>query len=288
MLKIEAKPKDLGGFTVARVLPFHARRMVGPFIFFDHLGPAEFAPGQGIDVRPHPHIGLATVTYLFEGGMRHKDSLGTVMDIGPDAVNWMTAGRGIAHSERTSPEMRATGHRIHGIQTWVALPAAHQETAPDFVHHPADSIPSVKLEGGSARVIAGEMWGATSPVKFPHPIIYAEVKLEAGARLPMDPTWGERAVYLVDGAVTLDGEAMAPRTMWVLEDGTAPDLVATAPSHLMICGGAAMDGPRLVWWNLVSSRQDLIDAAKADWKAEPFGGRYGPIEGESEFIPLPE
>lgn len=287
-LSIEGKKKDLGGFSVSRLLPHHARRMVGPFIFFDHMGPADFPPGQGIDVRPHPHIGLATVTYLFEGQFRHKDSLGTVQDIGPGAVNWMTAGRGIAHSERTPPDLRAAGHRVHGIQTWVALPRAHEEAAPAFVHHPADTIPDVRLEGGSARVIAGTMWGVSSPVQFPHPIIYAELQLDAGARVSLDPAWGERAVYPIDGSVRLDGVAVAPGTLAVLADGAAVMLEAEGPVHAMIAGGAAMDGPRTVWWNLVASDPSLIDAAKRDWAADPFGGRFAPIPDESTFIPLPE
>jgi redox-sensitive bicupin YhaK (pirin superfamily) len=288
MLKIEGKAKDLGGFSVSRLLPHHARRMVGPFIFFDHLGPATFATGEGIDVRPHPHIGLATVTYLFEGMFRHRDSLGTVQDIGPRAVNWMTAGRGISHSERTPPELRAAGHRIHGIQTWVALPKAHEQAAPAFRHHPAGSIPRVKLPGVMARVIAGEMWGERSPVRFAHPIIYAELEMQAGAELEMEAGWGERAVYVVAGNVTLGGETVPERAMWVLADGEAPVLAATGPAHVMVCGGAAMDGPREIWWNLVASEPGLIEAAKAEWSADPFGGRWGPVPDEREFIPLPD
>lgn len=288
MLTIDGKPKDLGGFTVARLLPHHSRRMVGPFIFFDHLGPAQFAPGQGMDVRPHPHIGLATVTYLFEGGIRHKDTLGTVRDIGPGAVNWMTAGRGIAHSERTPPDVRAAGQRIHGIQTWVALPKAQEQTAPAFVHHPADTIPDVRLPGVQARVIAGTMWGAASPVEFPHPIIYAELRMQPGAGLKMEQGWGERAVYVVSGEAVLGGEPLHARQMRVLEDGTEPLLEAVGEAHVMICGGAPMDGPRLIWWNLVATGQGLIDAAKAEWAADPTGGRWGQVPDEVEFIPLPE
>ncbi|WP_199555173.1 pirin family protein [Sandaracinobacteroides hominis] len=288
MLTIDSKPRDLGGFHVARLLPHHSRRMVGPFIFFDHIGPARMEPGTGMDVRPHPHIGLATVTYLFDGAIRHKDTLGTVRDIGPGAVNWMTAGRGIAHSERTPPELRASGHLLHGIQTWVALPKAHEETAPAFVHHPADTIPDVALAGASARVIAGEMWGVKSPVEFPHPIIYAELKMEAGARVRMEALWGERAVFVVSGEVFIGGETLMAGQMRVLEDDTEPMLEASGDAHLMICGGAPMDGPRLIWWNLVATEQGLIDAAKADWAADPTGGRWGHVPDEVEFIPLPE
>lgn len=287
-LRIAGKPKDLGGFSVSRLLPHHARRMVGPFIFFDHMGPADFAPGQGIDVRPHPHIGLATVTYLFEGQFRHKDSLGTVQDIGPGAVNWMTAGRGISHSEHTPPDLRAAGHRVHGIQTWVALPKPHEDAPPAFVHHPADTIPTVALDGGTARIIAGTLWGATSPVHFPHPIIYAELRLVAGARVALDPAWGERAVYPVSGGVSLDGEPVVPGTLAVLADGAEVLLEADGPAHVMVAGGAPMDGPRTVWWNLVASDPARIEAAKAAWAADPFGPPWGRIGHEAEFIPLPE
>ena len=286
--RISGKAKDLGGFSVSRLLPHHSRRMVGPFVFFDHLGPADFPPAKGIDVRPHPHIGLSTVTYLFEGSFRHRDSLGTVQDIGPGAVNWMTAGRGIAHSERTPPDLRAAGHRVHGIQTWVALPKPNEEDAPAFVHHPAESIPEVSLPGGSARVIAGTMWGATSPVQFPHPIIYAELHLDAGARIPLDPVWGERAVYIVSGDARLEGEPAGSGDFLVLADGAETVLEATGPVHAMVAGGAAMDGSRTIWWNLVSSEQERIEAAKAAWAADPFGPPWGPIPDESEFIPLPE
>jgi hypothetical protein len=262
--------------------------MVGPFVFFDHMGPADFAPGRGIDVRPHPHIGLSTVTYLFEGEFRHRDSLGTVIDIGPGAVNWMTAGRGISHSERTPPELRAAGHRVHGIQTWVALPKSHEGVAPAFAHHPAETIPEVALPGGVARVIAGSMWGVESPVRFPHPIVYAELKLEAGAEVVMEAGWGERALYLVEGAARVGEEALRPRGMLVLDDGVEPLLVADGPAHLMLAGGAPMDGPRTIWWNLVASEPGLIEAAKAAWAADPFGPPWGPVPGESEWIPLPE
>ena len=285
-LRLPAEAKDLGGFSVRRLLPHPARRMVGPFVFFDHIGPADFPPGQGIEVRAHPHIGLATVTYLFEGALRHRDSLGTVRDIGPGAVNWMTAGRGIVHSERTPPELRAAGHRIHGIQTWVALPKTHEEMPPAFAHWPADAIPEVALDGGRARVIAGSLWGRESPVSFPHPILYAELKLEGG-RLPLEAGWGERALYLVSGRARLAGEAVEAGDFLVLADGHTVLLEASGTAHAMLCGGAAMDGPRTVWWNLVASDPAKIEAAKADWAADPFGGRFGPVPDEEEFIPLP-
>jgi redox-sensitive bicupin YhaK (pirin superfamily) len=290
VMRIEGKPRDLGGFSVARLLPHHSRRMVGPFIFFDHLGPAEFAPGTGIDVRPHPHIGLATVTYLFEGALRHKDTLGTVLDIGPGAVNWMTAGRGIAHSERTPPELRAAGHRIHGIQSWVALPKADEQCAPAFDHHPADTLPQLTLEGATATLIAGTAWGHTSPVRFGHPTFYVDVIAEAGATVELPGDHAERAIYVAEGQVTTDaGEVVPAGTLLVLPDGGgAASFRADGPSRVMLLGGAPMDGPRLIWWNLVASEQALIDAARADWAAAPFAGRWAPIPGEAEYIPLPE
>ncbi|TPE60438.1 pirin family protein [Sandaracinobacter neustonicus] len=290
MLRIEARPRDLGGFEVARLLPFHSRRLVGPFIFFDHIGPSEFPAGSGMDVRPHPHIGLATVTYLFEGKIRHKDSLGSDLDIGPGAVNWMTAGRGIAHSERTPPDLRASGHRLHGIQSWVALPKADEECPPDFVHHPADTLPSITIDGARRTLIAGTAFGAVSPVKFSHPSFYIDVDAKAGATVHLPPEHVERAIYVAAGHVTLNsGEAVPAGTMIVLPDGGGEAYFTTdEPSRVMLLGGAPMDGPRLIWWNLVASEQRLIDEAKAEWKAGPFGGRWPEIPGEHEFIPLPE
>ena len=290
MLRIESKPKDLGGFTVGRLLPHHSRRMVGPFIFFDHIGPADFAPGSGMDVRPHPHIGLATVTYLFEGKIHHKDSLGSDLDIGPGAVNWMTAGRGIAHSERTPADLRASGHRLHGIQSWVALPKVDEQCPPDFVHHPADTLPSITIDGARRTLIAGTAFGATSPVKFGHPTFYIDVDAEAGATVHLPHEHAERAIYVASGQVTTNtGEVLPAGTMLVLPDGGGEAFfVADEPSRVMLLGGAPMDGPRLIWWNLVASDQRLIDEAKAEWKAGPFGGRWPAIPGEVEFIPLPE
>ncbi len=290
MLRIESKPRDLGGFTVGRLLPHHSRRMVGPFIFFDHIGPADFAPGVGMDVRPHPHIGLATVTYLFEGRIHHRDSLGSDLDIGPGAVNWMTAGRGIAHSERTPPDLRASGHRLHGIQSWVALPRAEEQCPPDFVHHPAATLPSITIDGARRTLIAGTAFGAASPVKFSHPCFYIDVDAQSGATVHLPPEHAERAIYVATGQVTTDsGEVLPAGTMLVLPDGGGEAFfVADEPSRVMLLGGAPMDGPRLIWWNLVASEQSLIDAAKAEWKAGPFGGRWPEIPGEVEFIPLPE
>lgn len=280
---IDGRPRDLGGFTVARLLPAPGFHMVGPFIFFDHMGPSDFAPGQGIDVRPHPHIGLATVTYLFEGAFTHRDSLGTVIDIEPGAVNWMTAGRGIVHSERSPDALRASGHRAHGIQSWVALPRDHAESEPAFVHHPAESLPEIDLPGVELRLIAGEAFGARSPVEFPHKIVYLEAWIEPGATLTLPADWDERGVYVVDGAVTLDGEAVAARTLAVLKPGSDVVLASAGLSHVMLLGGAPMDGDRLIFWNFVASTPERLETAKADWAA----GRFPAVPGESEFIPLP-
>ena len=280
---IAGRSRDLGGFSVSRVLPAPQRRSLGPFVFFDEMGPADFPAGQGIDVRPHPHIGLSTVTYLFDGGLTHRDSLGTVIDIAPGAVNWMTAGRGIAHSERSPAALRAAGHHMHGIQSWVALPVAHAEDAPAFVHHPADTLPVVELSGVTATVIAGTMFGASSPVGFPHPIIYAEVRMDAGASLDLPSSWGERGVYPVSGSGRIDGVALSPGALAVVGPGDAT-LVAETPLHAMILGGAPFPEARHIEWNFVSHSRDRIERAKRDWEA----GRFPQVPGESEFIPLPD
>ena len=279
---IAGRSRGLGGFSVSRVLPAPQRRSLGPFVFFDEMGPANFAPGQGIDVRPHPHIGLATVTYLFAGGLSHRDSLGTVIDIAPGAVNWMTAGSGIVHSERSPAQLRAAGHHMHGIQSWVALPIADAEAAPCFVHHPADSLPVVELPGVRLTIIAGTMFGATSLVHFPHPIIYAEVQMEAGAHLQLPAEWGERGVYPVTGSGTVDGEPLISGALAVVGEGDAV-LTAVTPLHAMILGGAPYPEMRHIEWNFVSHSQDRIAQAKADWEV----GRFAVVPGETEFIPLP-
>jgi redox-sensitive bicupin YhaK (pirin superfamily) len=282
--EIPGNARDLGGFSVARVLPSTHRRTVGPFIFFDHIGPAQFAAGAGIDVRPHPHIGLATVTYLFEGALMHRDSLGNARVIEPGAVNWMTAGRGITHSERTPPAQRASGQPFHGIQSWVALPQSAAECEPSFVHHPAETLPEVSLPGAQLTVIAGSAYGAVSPVHFPARILYVAARLKAGASLELPAEWGERAVYTISGSVTLDGTPVAERTMAVLADGGRVRLTAVGETHLMLVGGESVDAPRHVWWNFVSHDQARIEQAKADWRE----GRFPPVPGETEFIPLPE
>jgi redox-sensitive bicupin YhaK (pirin superfamily) len=278
------RTSDLGGFSVRRALPSSQHRMVGPFIFFDHMGPAEFRAGQGIDVRPHPHIGLATVTYLFAGEIMHRDSLGTVAAIRPGAVNWMSAGRGIAHSERTAPDHRVAGEPLHGLQCWVALSAGQEEGAPDFVHHDASALPIETGEGKTVRVVAGRFLGLTSPVKTGWDTLMADVTLAAGASLPLDADTEERALYIVSGEVDIAGDRFEAGRLLVFRPGDRITVTATTPARLAVVGGAAMDGPRHIWWNFVSSRKERIEQAKADWKA----GRFDGVPGESEFIPLPE
>ena len=281
---IEPRVRDLGGFSVRRILPAPFHRMVGPFIFFDHMGPADFAPGAGMDVRPHPHINLATVTYLFEGEIFHRDSLGSAQAIRPGAVNWMTAGHGIVHSERTPPELRAAGHRLHGLQIWVALPAAAEEQAPSFTHHPADTLPVVSAPGIEARVLVGSALGATSPVPTSSPLCYLDAALAPGAELPLEAGFPERAIYLVEGEVDVGGERFAAPQMILL----APDdraIRAGSTCRLVVIGGEPLDGPRFIEWNFVSSSRERIDVAKRDWRER----RFPLVPGDDkEFIPLPE
>jgi hypothetical protein len=284
---IVPRTSDLGnGFEVRRALPSRQRRMVGPFIFFDQMGPIVLRAGTGLDVRPHPHIGLATVTYLFEGEILHRDSLGTVQPIQPGAVNWMTAGSGIAHSERTGPEVRARGGPLSGIQSWVALPQAHEETAPAFAHHDRDSLPVVEGEGAHVRLIAGTLWGARSPVRTVSAMFYADVRLEPGARLVLRAEHEERAAYLVEGSIELAGcgEAFVAGQLLIFRPGAEIVFSAQTAARLMLLGGELMDGPRHIWWNFVSSSKERIEQAKADWKE----GRFAPVPAETEFIPLPE
>lgn len=281
---IEARTRDLGGFSVGRVLPSARRRLVGPFIFFDHMGPVAFPHGQGIDVRPHPHINLATVTYLFEGEIVHRDSLGSLQAIRPGAINWMTAGRGIVHSERTGPEPRTAGSRLHGLQLWVALPKAHEESEPDFRHYPADVLPAVEQGGAQVRVLAGTAYGATSPVRTLSPLLYAEATISAGEELPLPDEHRERAAYVVEGVIRCGAERIDPSRMAVFARGAVPPLRAESPARVMLIGGAPLDGERHIWWNFVSSSRDRIEQAKRDWKE----GRFAPVPGETEYIPLPE
>jgi redox-sensitive bicupin YhaK (pirin superfamily) len=285
LLTLTPSTHDLGGFKVHRTLPNKARTTVGPFIFFDQMGPARLAPGTGIDVRPHPHINLATVTYLFTGSMEHRDSIGTFATIEPGAVNLMTAGKGITHSERSPQAVRADGPAISGIQTWLALPTAKEEIDPAFEHVAKDDLPLVEGGGASARVVMGSLWGATSPVTQHSPTIYADIALAAGGAMPIDPEADERALYLAEGDASLDGLRLEPSTLYLLRPGIAATLRSAGGARVMLCGGAPMDGPRHVFWNFVSSSRDRINQAKEDWKA----GRFAlPPYDHDEFIPLPE
>jgi redox-sensitive bicupin YhaK (pirin superfamily) len=280
-----AREHDLGdGFIVRRLLPVLLARHVGPFVFYDHMGPAVFAPGKGMDVRPHPHIGLATVTWLFEGTIRHRDSVGSLADITPGAVNWMTAGRGIAHSERTPPDARRDGQRMHGIQVWVALPQVDEEVAPEFHHHDAQSLPRIRRDGAQLVLIAGTAYGETSPVKVFAPMFFIEARLEAGAELALPQEHAERGVHVIEGEVNWGDVTLAATQMAVQAGESAPVLRAKAASRLMLFGGAPLDGERHLWWNFVSSSRERIEQAKADWA----GQRFGKVAGdEEEFIPLP-
>jgi len=276
---------DLGDFEVRRALPSARSRMVGPFIFFDHFGPAEFRAGHGLDVRPHPHIGLATVTYLFGGEIMHRDSLGTEAPIRPGEVNWMTAGRGIVHSERTGAELRTTGSPIHGLQMWVALPAAKEEMEAAFAHHATAEFPAIEDNGARARVVIGSQFGAKSPVLTTSETVFVDVTLKAGSTMPLDAAHEERAIYVIDGEIDIAGDQFAPGRLLVFKPGDTVSVRAVRDSHLVIAGGAPMDGPRHIWWNFVSSRKERIEQAKAEWAA----GHFGKVPGdEIEFIPLPE
>lgn len=281
---IVPRARDLGGFEVRRALPAAARQMVGPFIFFDQMGPAEFLLTGGIDVRPHPHIGLATVTFLFEGEIFHRDSLGTALAIKPGELNLMTAGRGIVHSERETSAAKAKTRLMFGIQAWAALPKENEEDAPRFEHFAMADLPRIEGEGKRVRLIMGEAFGARSPAEFPHPCLYAEAVLAPGAVLPLDPDYDERAVYIASGEIDIAGQRFEAGRLLVFRPGDRISILALSNARLMLLGGEPMDGPRHIWWNFVSSSKDRIDAAKADWKA----GKYPVVPGdEREFIPLP-
>lgn len=279
-LAIESRERDLGGFSVRRVLPAPERRMVGPFIFFDHMGPAEFQPGQGIQVRPHPHIGLATITYLFEGEILHRDSLGFVQPIRAGAVNLMTAGRGIVHSER-APQVQA-GYTLHGIQSWTALPAEQEECDPAFVHYAASTLPEFDAGGVIVRVIIGTFLGNISPVTAHSPALYLDCRLRAGSALDLPRVHRELAVYVVSGAIRIDGGEYSAGVMVVARADRSLRLEAEERCHVMIIGGEPV-GDRHIWWNFVSSSKERIGQARRDW-AE---GRFPAVPGETEFIPLP-
>ena len=278
---IEPDAKDLGGFSVRRVLPSPDRRMVGPFIFFDHAGPAEFPPGEGIQVRPHPHIGLSTVTYLFEGEIMHRDSLGYQQPIRPGAVNLMTAGRGIVHSERAGDDLDSLS-RLHGIQSWMALPLEDEECEPEFEHYPADCLPEFEQQGVSIRLIMGAAYGHESPVRQRAPTLYLECRFPAGTALTLPGGIEEMAVYVVSGDIEIHQHRLDEKVMAVVRAGDCPTLEARADSHAMVIGGAAM-GERHIWWNFVSSSKQRIQQAADDWRE----GRYEMVPGDDEFIPLP-
>ena len=285
MIPIIGKTHDLGGgFFVTRLLPQIARRSIGPFVFFDYFGPVDFPPGRGIDVRPHPHIGLATVTYLFEGSQMHRDTLGSVQEILPGDVNWMTAGRGIAHSERTGDAVRAAGHRLHGIQSWVGLPGSDEEAPPAFQNFGVKDLPEREDKGVTLRMIAGSGFGLVSPVKTFSPIFYADARFAPGGALHYAAEHEERALFVIEGEIQTP-EVHGPGAMLMLEPGEEVTLYADGPARVMLLGGAALDGERHIWWNFVSSSKDRIERAKQEWKS----GAFGLIPGDDkEFIPLPE
>lgn len=281
-LMIETRARDLGDFTVRRALPDRRRQRVGPFIFFDHMGPAEFEPGTGVNVRAHPHIGLATITYLFEGEMLHRDSLGYVQPIRPGAVNWMTAGRGIVHSEKVTEEVLASGQRLHGLQTWVALPAGAEEVEPSFEHYPAEDIPAVSVDGVQIYVVLGSAFGVSSPVSTRSETLYVEAVLEPGQSVAI-PEAEELAVYVVEGSVAINREIVEAGVLAVLHDGARGTVTAESAARVMFAGGDTLEGERFIWWNFVSSSRERIEQAKKDWREQSFDS----VPGETDFVPLP-
>jgi redox-sensitive bicupin YhaK (pirin superfamily) len=286
MRDVKGKARELGdGFSVSRVLPQLDARTVGPFVFFDYFGPVDFPPGHGIDVRPHPHIGLATITYLFDGSQIHRDTLGNEQAILPGDVNWMTAGRGIAHSERTGPDVRARGHRMHGIQSWVGLPKANEEDAPSFQHVPKAALPVIERDGALMRVVTGRAYGKTAPVKVPMEIFYVDAVLTDGATVTLPDGYAERGAMVVGGAIESGGARHEDGAMILFDANEPARITARGNARAMLLGGAPLDGERHLWWNFVSSSKDRIEQAKRDWQE----GRFGKIPGDDkEFIPLPE
>lgn len=280
---LDSHPRDLGGFVVRRVLPAASRQMVGPFIFFDHLGPTKFAPGTGVDVRPHPHIALATVTYLFDGSLEHRDSLGTVREIHPGDVNWMSAGSGIAHSERTPQAARELGEYVHAIQSWVALPDGHEDGEPTFVHYPAATLPTRVAEGVALTVIAGEAFGLRSPVRTLWPTVYAHMQFAAGASIETQPDDADLAVYVLQGDLMVGDMPLAAGQLAVLEPGNKLNLRAIGDARVMLLGGQRFPTPRHIWWNFVASSEERIERAKNRWQQRQFP----PVPGETELMPLP-
>jgi redox-sensitive bicupin YhaK (pirin superfamily) len=280
---IEPEVKDLGGFVARRSLPYPDRQMVGPFIFFDHLGPSVLPPNKGIDVRPHPHINLATLTYLFDGAIMHRDSLGTVQEIRPGAVNWMTAGKGIVHSERSPDNERRNEVTIHGIQTWIALPTEHEETDPWFTHYSAQALPTWEDNGVTIKLIAGEAYGYTSPVKVFSPILYLDVVLSANTHFTVPSGYSETAVYSITEKLSINNETLEPYRLAILEPGREVKISAAGAARCIVIGGEPL-GTRYKWWNFVSSRPERIEQAKGDWR----NNRFASVPDETEFIPLPE
>lgn len=283
---LEGRPRDLGGFSVRRLLPAGRLQTVGPFIFFDHMGPAAFAPGAGVDVRPHPHIGLATVTYLFDGAFMHRDSLGTAQVIRPGDVNWMVAGRGIVHSERTPQADRAApgGASIHGIQTWIALPKAYEEVEPSFAHHPSASLPEARGQGSTLRLIAGDAFGRHAPAAVYSRMFYLDARIDGAAMAPVPADHVERAAYVATGEIEVGGVRYEAGQMLVFDRSAEVSLVARTASRVLLFGGDPLDGPRHIWWNFVSSSMERIERARLDWREE----RFARVPGETERIPLPE
>lgn len=280
------RSRDIGGFDVHRALPSAERQMVGPFIFFDQMGPAEFVLGEGLDVRPHPHINLSTLTYLFEGEVLHRDSLGTEQTILPGAVNWMTAGKGIVHSERMAEEFKQRGAELFGLQTWVALPESHEERSPSFDHHDKESLPFIEASGASARLVAGQAWGKTSPVQTYCDTLFADIWLQPGARIPIEGVHEERAIYTIQGTIEIGHDSFEKGQFLVLHPDRQIEVrnKSCQPARVVLVGGESMEGPRYIWWNFVSSRKERIEQAKEEWRQ----GRFDTVPGdEEEFIPLP-
>jgi len=282
---IDARSRSIGGFTVRRLLPSRARRLVGPFVYLDHMGPLTLAPGDGADVPPHPHIGLATVTWLLEGQLMHRDSLGSQQLIRPGDLNWMTAGSGVAHSERTPTPLRRGGSTLHGLQLWVALPRSHEESEPDFTHYPASKLQTFEHEGARVRVLAGRAFGRDSPVRTASPLFFVDLSVPAGGELSVPDDYAERAVYVVDGTIDCGPQRAESGRMLVLAEGAPVTIRAESDARLVMLGGAPLDGPRHIFWNFVSSSKERIERAKQDWKM----GRFASIPGDDEErVPLPE
>jgi redox-sensitive bicupin YhaK (pirin superfamily) len=283
-LRFAGRSRDLGGgFGVRRYLPDPKRQGVGPFVFFDHFGPVVRKPEDNFDVRPHPHVGLATVTYLFEGCIEHRDSLGSVQRIEPGAINWMNAGSGIVHSERAPAELRTQAHTLHGLQLWVALPRAHEDSAPTFVHTPTSDLPTADLGAAQVRVLVGEAFGARSPVRSYSETLYLDVQASAGSQLTLPASPLERAIFTLGQGLIVDGEPLGADTLGVLQGASAVQISAPAAARYLIIGGEPLDGARTIWWNFVASSDERIEAAKERWREQ----RFGKVPGDEEFIPLP-